>query len=62
MMDIVLSLVFSAPLLILMAYPAMKITEYIETKREISEKLYNRLTVMITIGLSLTGGTLLHIT
>lgn len=61
MIDIVLSLVFSAPLLILMAYPAMKITEYIETKIEVSEKLYNRLTVMITIGLSLTGGTLLHV-
>ena len=62
MMDIVLSLVFSAPLLILMAYPAMKITEYIETKREISEKAYNKLTVTITIVLSLTAGTLLHIT
>ncbi len=62
MMDILLSLVFALPLLILMAYPAMKITEFLETKMEISEKYYNRLTVGITIGLSLICGILLHIT
>ena len=62
MKDIVLSLVFAAPLLIIMAYPAMKITEFIETKIEISEQLYNRLTVVITILLSLICGILLHIT
>jgi len=60
--DIVLSLVYTAPLLILMAYPAMKITEFIETKMEVSEKLYNRLTVIITILLSLIIGILLHFT
>jgi hypothetical protein len=62
MKDIVLSLVFSAPLLIIMAYPAMKITEFIETKVEINEQLYNKLTVIITILLSLICGILLHIT
>ncbi len=62
MMDIVLSLVFSAPLLIIMVYPAMKITEYIETKIDIQEKNYNKITVFITITLSLIGGILLHIT
>jgi hypothetical protein len=62
MMDIVLSLVFAAPLLILMAYPAMKITEYIETKIEVDVKLYNKLTVSITIVLSLIFGTLLQVT
>lgn len=62
MKDIVLSLVYTAPLLILMAYPAMKITEFIETKMEVSEKLYNRLTVIITILLSLIIGILLHFT
>ena len=62
MKDIVLSLVYSTPLLILMAYPAMKITEFIETKTAINEKLYNKLTVILTIILSLTAGTLLHIT
>lgn len=62
MMDIVLSLVYTAPLLILMAYPAMKITEFIEKRTHVSEKIYNKLTVIITIVLSLIGGTILHFT
>ena len=62
MIDIVLSLVFAAPLLIIMIYPAMKITEFLETKMKINEKLYNRLTVTITVVLSLIFGILLHIT
>ncbi len=62
MMDILLSLVFAAPLLIIMAYPAMKITEFIERRMEVSEQLYNRLTVGITIVLSLIFGILLQVT
>ena len=62
MIDIVLSLVFAAPLLIIMAYPAMKITELLEKKFTINEKLYNKLTVGITILLSLIFGILLEIT
>ena len=62
MMDIVLSLVYSAPLLIIMAYPAMKITEFIEKRNHVSEKSYNKITVILTVVLSLIGGTLLHIT
>ncbi|RLA83806.1 MAG: hypothetical protein DRG78_03230 [Epsilonproteobacteria bacterium] len=62
MMDIVMSLVFSAPILIIMIYPAMKITEFIESKIDVNEKLYNKLTVIITILLSLIFGVLLQIT
>jgi hypothetical protein len=62
MLDIILSLVYAVPLLIIMAYPAMKITEFIETKTTISETIYNKLTVGITIVLSLIFGILLHIT
>jgi len=61
MKEIMLTLVFAAPLLMIMAYPAMKITEIIETKIEISEKQYNRLTVVITIVLSLIVGVLLNL-
>jgi len=61
-MDIVLSLVFAAPLLIIMIYPAMKVVEFLETKMEINEKLYNILTVVITIVLSLIFGILLKFT
>ncbi len=62
MMDIVLSLVYTAPLLILMVYPAMKITEFIEKRTNVNEKIYNKLTVIITIVLSLIAGVLLHFT
>jgi len=62
MMDIVLSLVYALPLLIIMAYPAMKITEFIEKRTHISENIYNKLTVLITIVLSLIAGIILHFT
>ncbi|MEA2019131.1 MAG: hypothetical protein U9N59_11845 [Campylobacterota bacterium] len=62
MIDIVITLVFAVPLLILMAYPAMRIVEFLETKMKIDEKLYNTLTVAITIILSLILGILLKIT
>ena len=62
MMDIVISLVFAAPLLIIMIYPSMKIVEFIETKTNINEKTYNLLTVVITVLLSLIFGILLKIT
>jgi len=62
MMDIILSLVFAAPLLIIMIYPAMKITEFIEKRTTINERLYNKMTVIITIVLSLIFGVLLHFT
>ncbi|RLA80500.1 MAG: hypothetical protein DRG78_10825 [Epsilonproteobacteria bacterium] len=61
-MDIVLSLVFSAPLLIIMVYPAMKITEFLDKRMTINDKIYDKLTVIITIVLSLICGVLLHIT
>lgn len=62
MIDIVLSLVYAAPLLIIMAFPAMKITEFIEKRTHVSENIYNKLTVIITIVLSLIGGIVLHMT
>lgn len=61
MKDIILTLVFSSVLLIMMIYPAMKITEYLETKMEISDSLYNKLTVILTIVLSLLVGGFLHL-
>ena len=62
MMDILMPLVFSAPLLIIMVYPAMKISDWLSTKIEINETLDNKLTVIITVILALIFGTLLHIT
>ncbi len=59
-MEIVLTLVFSVVLLIFMIYPSMKIVEFLETKMEISNKMYDTLTVILTIVLSLIIGVGLH--
>lgn len=55
-MEIVLTLVFTSVLLVFMIYPAMKIVEFLETKIDISDKMYDRLTVILTIVLSLIVG------
>jgi hypothetical protein len=55
-MEIILSLSFSVVLLVFMIYPSMKIVEFLETKMHISDKMYNVLTVVITIVLSLVLG------
>lgn len=55
-MNVVLILVFSSVLLVFMIYPSMKIVEFLETKMEVSDKMYNVLTVVITVILSLVVG------
>lgn len=55
-MDIVISLVFSSVLLVFMIYPAIKIVEYLEGKMTISDKMYNVLTIVITVILALIVG------
>jgi hypothetical protein len=55
-MNIIMTLVFSSVLLVFMIYPAIKIVEFFETKITITDKMYNILTVVITIVLSLIIG------
>lgn len=55
-MQIVMTLVFTSALLVFMIYPAIKIVGYLETKMEISDKMYSILTVAITIILALIVG------
>ena len=62
MIDIVLSLALSLPILVLMIYPAMKISDILSKKFIISSQLDDKLTIIITIILSLIVGTLLHFT
>ena len=59
-MEIVLVLVFSLVLLVFMIYPSMKIVEFLETKMEMSHKMYDTLTVVLTVVLSLIVGTGLY--
>jgi len=60
MLDIILTLVFSVVMLVFMAFPAMKIVEWIETKRALSETWHNLLQILITIFLSLLIGLFLR--
>lgn len=55
-MEIVMTLVFSSVLLVFMIYPAIKIVEFLETKIVITDKIYNILTVVITIILAIIVG------
>jgi hypothetical protein len=55
-MEIVMTLVFSSVMLVFMIYPSMKIVEFLETKMHVSDKMYNILTVVLTIVLSLIIG------
>ncbi|QOR61674.1 hypothetical protein ACM66Z_09600 [Sulfurovum sp. ST-21] len=56
MMDVVITLVFSIVMLVFMAFPAMKIVEWIETKVDIPEKWHNPLLLSMIVFLSLLIG------
>jgi hypothetical protein len=59
MKEIVLTLVFSIVLLLIMLYPAIRIAGYIEDKKEMSQRVYLVLTLLVDIVLSLIGGVFL---
>jgi hypothetical protein len=60
MLDLVLTLVFSIVMLVFMAFPALKIVEWIETKRALTDTWHNILQIVITIFLSLLVGLFLR--
>jgi len=55
-LDIVLTLVFSVVMLMFMAYPAMKLSEIIEKRFDISESMHNILVIFLVVLLSLSVG------
>lgn len=55
-MQIIMTLAFTSVLLVFMIYPAIKIVGFLETKMEISDRMYSILTVSITIVLALIVG------
>jgi len=56
MLELVLTLVFSIVMLVFMAFPAMKIVEFLEKKIDIPAKWHNLLLILTTIFLSLLIG------
>jgi len=61
MNPIVMTLIFSVVMLMFMAFPAMKIVEWIDNYKELSPKIQNILTIFITVLLSLGIGLFLQI-
>ena len=60
MIEIVLTLIFSVVMLMFMAFPAIKIVEFINSKKELSSKTQNTLIIIITVILSLVIGIFLN--
>ncbi len=56
MMDIIITLVFSIVMLVFMAFPAMKIVEWIERKVNVPKRWHNVLLIGMVIFLSLLVG------
>jgi len=54
--DTIVTLVFSIVMLLFMAFPAIKIVEFLEPKLKLSQKSKNILIIVITIILSLLVG------
>jgi hypothetical protein len=62
MIDIVLVLVYTIAVLIIMVYPAMRIADWLSEKFEISQALDDKLTIILTILLSVIFGIILNYT
>ena len=60
MIQIAIILAFSVVMLMFMAFPAMKIVEWLDSKFDIPEKWYNPLLISTTIFLSLCIGLFLQ--
>ena len=56
MLDVVLTLTFSVVMLVFMAFPAMKIVNFIGSKITLSEKMHNILLIGIIVLLSISIG------
>jgi len=61
MNPIIMTLIFSVVMLMFMAFPAVKIVEWIEQRKSLSTQVKNSLTIAITILLSLGIGLFLQL-
>jgi len=60
MNPIIMTLIFSVVMLMFMAFPAMKIVEWIDSKKKLSHKVQNSLTIGVTVILSFIVGIFLQ--
>ncbi len=61
MRDIVLTLVFAMALLMFAVFPAVKIVDFIKTRRTLTPRMQNFLTLIFTILLALAGALFLKL-
>jgi len=61
MQDLVLTLVFAMALLMFAVFPAVKIVDFIKTRRPLTAKMQNFLTLIFTILLALAGALFLKL-
>jgi len=60
MSPILMTLIFSVVMLMFMAFPAIKIVEWISSKKELSQEVQNTFIIVLTIILSLIIGIFLN--
>ena len=60
MSPLLMTLTFSVVMLMFMAFPAMKIVEWISSKKDLSQEIQNIFIVVLTIILSLMIGVFLN--
>jgi len=60
MSPILMTLIFTVVMLMFMAFPAMKIVEWISLKQKLSKKVQNNLTITLTVILSIMVGIFLN--
>ena len=60
MKDIVITLIFSVVMLMFMAFPSMKIVDWLKSKTTLTDKWSNVLQILLTIFLSLCIGVFLR--
>ncbi len=58
--SVMMTLIFSVVMLMFMAYPAMMIVEWIDTRHPLSDRVQNGLSILLTILLSLGVGIFLE--
>ena len=60
MSPLLMTLTFSVVMLMFMAFPAMKIVEWVSSKKELSQEIQNIFIIVLTIILSLMVGIFLN--
>jgi len=62
MIEVIQTLMYTIGILLIMVYPAMRIADWLSTKMTISQAIDDKLTIILTISLSLIVSVLINYT